>query len=225
MRAMQNRLKELRERAGMSQEALGDKVGASKQQISMLENGHRRLTQDWLVKLSQALGVSVAHLLGEAPTTSPPASEVRPADDHQPIAAGVLPRDVPVLGTAVGGAAGDFEVNGDVVDMVRRPPGLAGAKGIFALYVQNDSMAPWRMPGGLVYINPNKPARPGDHVVVELKASDGEPRPAFLKKLVSLGGSSIRLEQYNPPRDDLYTPANLIHRILRVIEWEEMLGI
>lgn len=52
---MDNRIKVLRESRGLSLEALATKVGATNQQISLLETGKRRLTVDWLYRLSKAL--------------------------------------------------------------------------------------------------------------------------------------------------------------------------
>lgn len=52
---MNNRIKVLRESRGLSLEALATKVSATNQQISLLESGKRRLTVDWLYRLSEAL--------------------------------------------------------------------------------------------------------------------------------------------------------------------------
>lgn len=55
-----------------------------------------------------------------------------------------MPKDVPVYGTAYGGQGGDFELNGQLIDHARRPPSIASSKTVFCVYVQGDSMAPWR---------------------------------------------------------------------------------
>lgn len=187
--------------------------------------------------LPEKVREAIAPLLGLRPSdlkpstdlgssTTAPSQEVRVAEEVSLPAFGDLPKDVPVYGTVVGGTGvGEFEVNGEIVDLVRRPPGISATKGAFALYVENDSMWPWRASGSLVYIHPDRKARVGDHVVVELKDNDGEHRSAVLKKLVSLGGLSVQLAQYNPPRDDLYIPTTSVRRIWRVMDWEELLGI
>jgi transcriptional regulator with XRE-family HTH domain len=46
----------LREARGLSLEALASAADTSNQQISLLEAGKRRLTVDWLLRLSHALG-------------------------------------------------------------------------------------------------------------------------------------------------------------------------
>ncbi|GAB5467250.1 MAG: hypothetical protein Kilf2KO_02800 [Rhodospirillales bacterium] len=146
----------------------------------------------------------------------------------QTIVAAAMPRDLPVLGSTVGGSSGDFSLNGDVVDYVRRPPTMAAMTQAFALFVQGDSMWPWRAAGSLVYLHPARPPRLGDHVVVELHASADDPegdRPCFVKRLVGRSASTLRLAQYNPPREDIEVPTAGVRNLYRVMEWEELLGI
>ena len=51
-----NRIRELRERAGLTLDALAERAGTTNQQISHLEMGKRRLTVDWLRRTARALG-------------------------------------------------------------------------------------------------------------------------------------------------------------------------
>lgn len=141
-------------------------------------------------------------------------------------AAGTLPRDVPVLGVTVGGEGGDFAFNGQTVDHVRRPPGLANVPSAFALFVANDSMVPWKEPGELVYVEPNRPAKVGDYVVVELKATrDGEAGVCLVKRLKARSVSKLTLQQYNPPNDRIEIPVSKIRRVYRVKPLEELVGV
>jgi transcriptional regulator with XRE-family HTH domain len=52
---MDNRIHVLREAQGLTLEALAKKIGTTNQQISLLENGQRRLTVEWLYRLSKSL--------------------------------------------------------------------------------------------------------------------------------------------------------------------------
>lgn len=61
-----NRIKELRERAGVSQEALAEQANTSSQQISRLEKGTRRLTDEWMRRLAGPLGCLPHELMAEA---------------------------------------------------------------------------------------------------------------------------------------------------------------
>ncbi len=50
-----NRIHALRKQTGISQEVLGEEVGCNKSKISKLENGNQELTQNWMVKIANAL--------------------------------------------------------------------------------------------------------------------------------------------------------------------------
>jgi len=139
---------------------------------------------------------------------------------------GSWPKDVRVLGTAVGGANGDFEMNGEVIDLVRRPPGIRNAKDVFAIYVQGDSMSPWKEPGDLVYLQGQRPARPGDYVVIQLKPPrEGDSPRAYLKRLVRSAGPALIVMQYNPRIPEMPIPVQQIDRIYRVMTLEELMGV
>lgn len=57
-----NRIRQVRERKGMSQSALGRKVGLSEASINRYEQGSRRPDRDTLTKIAAALGVPVRDL-------------------------------------------------------------------------------------------------------------------------------------------------------------------
>ena len=50
-----NRIRQLREAAHLTLDALAEMVGTTNQQISHLEMGKRRLTVEWMEKLAEAL--------------------------------------------------------------------------------------------------------------------------------------------------------------------------
>jgi putative transcriptional regulator len=55
---MKNRLRELREKAGFTQQSLGDAVCCSNQMISAIEKGATAPSEELLEKISRALGVA-----------------------------------------------------------------------------------------------------------------------------------------------------------------------
>ncbi|MFC4296164.1 helix-turn-helix domain-containing protein [Novosphingobium tardum] len=61
-------LREWRSRRGMTQTALGEKVGTSAAMIWYLERGHRGITVKWLRRLAAALRVSPTALLEHDPS-------------------------------------------------------------------------------------------------------------------------------------------------------------
>ncbi len=138
-----------------------------------------------------------------------------------------LPKDIPVLGIIVGGDEGDFSMNGTIVDYIRRPPTLKDVKDVFALYVSGESMSPWRRSGSSVLINPNRPARIGDYVMVELypDVDDESPGRCLIKLLLKSTYTVVVLGQHNPPRDDIEIPKEQVRSIYPVIDYDDLLGI
>ena len=58
------RLRELRQKAGLQQKELGEQVGLSNNGIGMMERGHRGTTIDKLVLIAEFFHVSTDYLLG-----------------------------------------------------------------------------------------------------------------------------------------------------------------
>jgi uncharacterized protein len=64
---MDNNLRTLRNAAGLTQAELAARVGASQGQIGRLERNHRRLSDDWVKRISDALGISTDSLTLTSP--------------------------------------------------------------------------------------------------------------------------------------------------------------
>lgn len=62
---MENRLQEIRERAGLSREALAKKLNTAPMQVYNLERGNRRLSDVWLAKLSEVFGLPQGAFLSD----------------------------------------------------------------------------------------------------------------------------------------------------------------
>jgi transcriptional regulator with XRE-family HTH domain len=62
-----NRIKELRQKLGLSAKKLAERVDTTEATISRIESGKQNLSQTWLQKISQALGVHITALLDEGP--------------------------------------------------------------------------------------------------------------------------------------------------------------
>jgi transcriptional regulator with XRE-family HTH domain len=59
------RIKQLREKAGMTQADLGKALGVTHSAISLIESGDRGLNVETADKIAQALGVSLVELITE----------------------------------------------------------------------------------------------------------------------------------------------------------------
>src|SRR5882724_5823402 len=72
IKALPNRIRAFRERAGLSMQALAERAGTSAPQINKLEKGDRKLTVDWMIRLGRALGADPKDLMIIEPQEGPP---------------------------------------------------------------------------------------------------------------------------------------------------------
>ncbi len=222
-----NRIRELREALGWSQTDLALKLDpkTSQPQIDRLEKGDRRLTVDWLALLAKALGVSPSDLLAREKSSAP--SHAQKNASHAMVAGirkipslsmasgaqGVLsgPKDLPILGYVKAGTEGFFIVNGEVQGYAVRPDLLQGVKDAYAVYVHDKSMFPAFEPGHLAWVDPLRPVKAGDTVVIQL--ADGQ---AFIKRLKRRTEKVLLCEQWNPASEIKYDAAKVksIHLVV-----------
>lgn len=66
-----NRIQELREAAGLTQDELGQRVGSDAQMVGRHERGERKLTLQWMARYAMALGVTPAEIMGAADIIEP----------------------------------------------------------------------------------------------------------------------------------------------------------
>lgn len=213
------RLRERRKAIGMDITELAKAIGVSQPAVSQWEIGVTAPGRKKVARLAQILRVPVAWILGEDDV-----GQTGAAATPQPPVISALPVDVPVFGVAVGGSDGDFRLNGQVVDYVRRPPGIAGLRNVYALWIIGESMTPWNNDGDLIYVSPARPPVVGDHVVVQLQdTTDGEPGLAMVKRLVGKTPTQLKLAQYNPTREFnlALTKVKAVHKVLSL---RELLG-
>ena len=63
-----NALYQIREQRGLTQKDIAEAVGTTANQISRLESGVRKLSPEWIDRLSKVLNCTKAELLGEPAT-------------------------------------------------------------------------------------------------------------------------------------------------------------
>jgi phage repressor protein C with HTH and peptisase S24 domain len=238
-----SRVDEVRAARALTNAELARRAGIESSALHKVISGKRGLSRRFAERLAAALQVPLEELFadigrpvsssdGMAPRNQPGdpnGNQYGPYGDGHPgqSDSASASRDVPVFGSAQAGSEGSFHLNmlGGPIDWARRPPGLIGVEGVFAIYVEGDSMVPWRQPGELVFIHHNRPSVPGCHVIAEIWSPEpGQPPRAFLKRLVRRTATRVELEQYNPPAI-IEFEAERVGRLHRVIEWPEVLGL
>jgi phage repressor protein C with HTH and peptisase S24 domain len=205
-KSLADRVKERRRALGLSQPQLAKKVGGiTYQAIQQLEAGGG---SRHLVSIARALGVTAEWLQdGTGPAPSKAAAAARSAPTEK----------LKVLGMAECGADGWSLWNGDVIDLIERPAGLAGVPNAYAVYVVGASMEPRYHPGEVVHIHPGRPIDVGAYVLVQRRPkSAGDTPLAVIKRLARRSGAKITLEQFNPPKTfDIKTGDIVsIHRVV-----------
>ncbi|KFL24951.1 hypothetical protein JP74_22000 [Devosia sp. 17-2-E-8] len=224
MATLGERIRQARIAQGMSQAELGRRAGITQQALAGLESGRTSRSRH-TPELAQALGMRLQDLTGEEQQEIDFGAHGAQAAPAQAIDLSNLPRDIPVLGQAIGGSTGDFTFNGQVIDYLRRPPGIATMKDVFGLYVTGTSMYPKFEEGEPIYVSASRPPAIGDYVVVELhEAGDGEGNAGFIKRLLKRTPTTIKCEQFNPPMEIEYDREK-VKALFRVIPLTELVGI
>jgi len=215
----------------------------SKNAWATLAGVNRNVFQDIKAR-NNATELTIQKLLAAAGVSRAEFARAMGEDEPQPAASGTVaspvsafrhdrPRDVPVLGTP---ACHDLTFGNDrietididfddVIDYVRRPPGLDGRSDVYAIYFTGYSMIPRFEPDEVGYVDPRRPPSIGDYVVVQLRGN-GEDRiaAALVKRLVRRTAAYVELEQFNPPAT-FRLPTERIARMHRIMPLIELVGI
>ncbi|AWN35752.1 LexA family transcriptional regulator [Methylobacterium radiodurans] len=224
-----NNLKALRERSGLTQDQAAAAFGMSKSGYVKIEDGDRGLKTERILKAAEIFGVRPEEVYGALAAEAAPNAQpnARRAETATIVDTATFkgPRNVPVLGTGVGGDHGDFRFNGQRIDHAPRPPGIANRLDVYAIYVVGDSMAPAYEDGTLIYVDPHRRPAPRDYVVVEKHGpNEDEPGDAFVKRLIRRSAAKVVVEQFNP-KDEITFGEQDVKRVHRVIPWSELIGI
>lgn len=194
--------------------------------VSEILKGKREIQSDELAPLASFLNWTIEQVIrSESGFSTMP--DGRGTDISSPMADITAPnfgaKDVPVRGVAAAGSRGGFQMSPDTIDYVRRPPALINSKNIYAIFVLNDSMHPAYESGALVYVSPDKPARAGDYVIVQVRTQQGEIEALF-KRLKRHDDRFLVLQQYNPAKDIKISQADVV-AVHRAYTLNELIGI
>lgn len=205
-------------------ETVSNRMGMDRSYLrKFLERDTQQPRLETLKKLAEALRVSVDWLA--TGTGEPTArSSTAPRLETHTTTQATLPKDVPVMGTAAGShLRGAFQLEGGIVDYVRRPPALMGTKDIYALYVEGTSMEPQYSPGDLVYVHSHKPPRLGDAVIVQAMSGENGSMEATIGIYRKQTAEEFILGKHNPAAE-VKIPRRLITVVHKVLTLNELFG-
>jgi phage repressor protein C with HTH and peptisase S24 domain len=228
--AVKSRLREARERRGLTQQQLAEMAGTSQPQIDRLETGKRRLTIDWVVRLAPLLGVTPVDL-NQVELTRVELVEgvgaraldravARPAPELERVLA--RPRrgparelefspQIPIRSAARGGTGQEMFLQDGPIGYTGRPNSLRGVREAYALYMTGDSMEPRYRSGWLLHVNPFKPVVRGRDVVIHRKDS-----AVLIKEFVRRDEHHTYVRQLNPQQDITFANADILETHLIV---------
>ena len=222
---------------GLSPNAASDKAGLDRTLVGRYVKGRvRNPRRDSLQKLAEALNCSVEWLatsngaMEASAAAAPPPNVQRKSLDHEDETTALppgheMPLDIPVFGTAAGSLGeGAFAMEQSVVDYVRRPPGVARAKDIYAIYIEGESMEPRYQHGELVYVSPRRPARPGDYVIVQVQNGEHDEVQAYCKRLLRRTADQLILLQHKPEIELIFA-MNRVRAVHRILSMADLMGV
>lgn len=231
---LRKRIKERLKELGISAAAVSLKATGSPDTIrSWLRNADSSPRVDTLEKVAAELHTTPEWLLGrtDAADNNAPGSDIAKPETNlaksaPPLPArNAMPADIEVMGTAAGSLfSGAFQIEG-VIDYVRRPPALAGARDVYALYIEGSSMEPRYFPGDLVYVHPHRPPRIGDVVIIQEVNGTPNAITASIGVLQKRSNGAVILAKYNPADSQITIPNERIAAIHRVLSTNELFGV
>lgn len=206
METLADRLKFAREKSGLTQQQVAERVGMSQPTYFKVEKGVTKRTT-YLAELANLFGVNSTWLAtGQGEMTTHPtinelklkAEAIKTNDTKSNILS--MARPVPVLSWV---AAGSWSENNavtmdDADDWLPRPLGLSEQG--FALMVRGESMLPDFRPNDYIYVEPNVVAislKNGDLVVVQ-KADGSQSEATFKQLIIGETSDDMYLKPLNP---------------------------
>lgn len=138
---------------------------------------------------------------------------------------GAMPANVPVMGTAAGSLGqGSFQLSPEPVDFVRRPPALEGARDIYAIFIEGESMTPEHRPGDLRFVHPHRKPAIGDTVIVQIRTHPGAEIQSYIKHLGRISAEFIDCRQINPAATIRFNRDTVV-AIHKVLTMNDLFGV
>lgn len=206
---------------------LAERAGLKDAGVRHYLNGTRKLTNRAAEALARPLNCEASWLMfgtGKGPV-KPPEDEL-PARNFRLTDAPPRPdfqHTIEVKGTAQGGKDGRFYFNGETVDRVARPAGLAHKMSVYCIRLDGDSMSPVFEDGDLLFVDSGRRAIVGRDAVIELyPEEDGEPAPAFVKRVTMISPSFVELMEFKPKERTFKVQRDKIKSLHLILKNNEM---
>lgn len=190
-------------RGSVTQETFGKRLGVSRGAVANWERG-LGIKRDNMQAIAEKFRVSFEWLAtGKGPVYAGDASKL--SETPNAVVGDKLAERgeyIPLFGHAVGGADGEFILNGNKLDDILAPPGLSPVRGAYAVTCAGESMEPRYYDGETVFVDPMRRVRRGDFVVAQIaNPNEGAPPLAYIKRFIRHNDTELVLEQFNPAKE------------------------
>jgi phage repressor protein C with HTH and peptisase S24 domain len=197
-------------------EDLAEGTGLSSSYLSRIAAGKRPLSTKHIPQIAAFLGVKPQELIAnDLPAASHNSSRSKlnmlssvpglAPDTARPdlsLEAVARAARLPIRGRNVIGKDGVMlnPDGNDVVDTVEVPTGLTSIRGAYAIFITDNKMDPRYEQGEVVGVNPHRPPKQNDYVVIQISEDDGKRVMAMARRLVSMDEREVVVAQLNPPK-------------------------
>ncbi len=222
--SLQSRIQQRLTALNLSARAASLRATGKPDTIRNVQRGRRPRT-DTLENIAHALECSASWLLGEHDLPYPRHTGTKESPSSYNRVSSIVPgpmrlsgaRDLPVLGKAVAGQDGVFEISEQPHDYIERPMSLDGIDDAYAVYIQDSSMEPRYFSGEAVCVHPGRPITRDCFVVVQFHPETaGDPPRAVVKQFRNRTASALILRQFNP-ETELEFPLETVQSVQRII--------
>lgn len=204
------RIKEIRNKIGMSQVDFADKINVSKQTLYKYENNIiTNIPSDKIEAAAQLGNVTPSYLMGWEPISDEEIGDTFKENMQKPLPKkhGVL---IKVLGRVAAGIP--IEAVEDVIDNEEISETLAKTGDFFALQIHGDSMEPRMCEGDVVIVRQQDDAESGDIVIAMINGDD-----ATCKRLRKYR-DGIELISNNPSYEPMFfSNEDIINKPVKII--------
>lgn len=211
-------IKNLRRQANLSQEALAERLGLSRNAIAQWESGLTKPTKTNLERLSIIFKTQI--------------SEPDNADNKkskQISSSTNLQEKIPILGYAQGNHVLTTNAIRSPIGYIQKPFSLANHSDLYAIYITGDSMSPEHKNSELRIVTPHIPISQGDTVVVVAKDPKTNIETSYIKtyertETTDSDSELLIFSQHNPKLDINFNKKNLVFTH-KVLTYKELLGL
>lgn len=217
---MANSIEKYRRAQKMSMEALGQAIGTDASTINKIEKEKIKASPARLSKMADLFGVSIEDLLAD-----PDDSPAPPLHGHRITTPHSDRPQIEVLGAAAGSLlSGAFQLTPGPIEFIDVPTALENMRGLYALYIDGNSMWPMYPHGSKVIVSIHRPVSIGNSVVIQERRAETAPMMASIGILHVRTPEKIVIKKINPPAEIEFSTRH-IESVHKVLDYADLIAL